>query len=438
MQSRLLIWVLGLSTAVWLGAASMTWFDARHEVDELLDGHLAQAAALLSVQADGDDDDIADAPVLHRYAPKVAFQVYIHGQLITRSLNVGREPMSPVASGFSTIDSTEGGQWRVFATSIPQRFVQIYVGERTESRDAIVMAVTRSTLTPLIISLPLLALLGFWSVRWGLMPLRRLSAKLARREPHSTEALNSRNLPTELLPLAQALNTLFDRIGRMVEMERRFTADAAHELRTPIAAIRAQAQVALGAGEDAAQRVHALHATLAGCDRASRLVDQLLTLARLEVPSEARSGKCDLVQVVRCVAAELAPAALAAGQTLELHVDGPVLLVANDTLLGVLVRNIVDNALRYSPKGSSVEIRVSEREGCAQLDIDDSGAGMTDEQIQRLGERFYRVLGNDSAGSGLGWSIIRRLIEVFEASLQVGRSERLGGLAVHVSWPRAR
>jgi two-component system sensor histidine kinase QseC len=436
MQAHLLTLVLGFSMAVWLGAATITWYDASHEVDELLDGHLAQAAALLSVQADGDDDDIADAPVLHRYAPRVGFQVFIGGQLITRTTNVGKMPMAEVTDGFSTVTLGQGERWRVFATYIAARGVQVFVGEKTESRQAILWAVMRSMLGPLFLALPLLALAGFWSVKRGLAPLRQLSIAVAKRAPNADVPLNTKDLPTELRPLAQALNTLFERIGRMVELERRFTADAAHELRTPIAAIRAQAQVALAAGEDDAQRTHALQSTLEGCDRASRLVDQLLTLARLETSMSATAVEVDITKVARHAVAQLAPSALARQQLLELHADTAVLQQVDDALLSVLIRNLLDNALRYSPPGTDIRMEVSSTDGSARLLVEDGGPGMTDTQLQRLGERFYRVIGNDASGSGLGWSIIHRVVTAFGAHITVDRSKRLGGLSVEVRWPR--
>lgn len=436
LQTRLLVMVLGLATLVWLGAALITWVDARHELDELLDGHLTQAASMLVMQADGDDDDIGDAPVLHKYAPQVAFQVFISGQLITRSVNTSTTPMSAQAEGFSTAVLPDGKPWRVFATFVPARDVQVFVAEKMELREAILWAVLRSMLWPLLIALPLLALAGWWSVRKGLEPVRQLSSQLSQRPPQALQPVSSGVMPVELAPLVEALNALLSRIGGMVESERRFTSDAAHELRTPIAAIRAQAQVALGAGDDGAQRAHALQATLAGCDRATRLVEQLLMLARLEAGPSNGAAPVDLSGVVRRVASELAPAALARAQVLELDAQTPCPLSANESLLGVLVRNLVDNALRYSPDGATVLLAVRQHEGGVEFSVQDSGPGMTPEQMARLGERFYRVMGSEQPGSGLGWSIVRRLADVFKARIAVARSDALGGLSVTVRWPR--
>lgn len=438
LQARLLALVLGLVAIVWLGAAIATWIDARHELDELLDGHLAQAAALLVVQqaGEGDEDDLADAPSLHKYAPSVAFQVFHEGRLMLRSANAASTPMSSATRGFETVRLAGGAEWRVFATRGADRDVQVYVGEQIASRSAILRAVLRSVLWPLFFALPLLALAAWWAVRQGLGPLRQLSRVLEQRRAQAVEPVVLSHAPLEMLPLLQALNQLFGRIGGMVESERRFTADAAHELRTPIAAIRAQAQVAMGAGADEAQRLHALQATLAGCDRATRLVEQLLTLSRLEAAPAALETTLDLSALTRRVAAELAPAALARQQTLELQAPVCCEVAGDEMLLGVLLRNLLDNALRYSPAGATIRIDVTRDEGATLLRVQDSGAGMNEAQMARLGERFYRVLGSEQPGSGLGWSIVRRIAQVHGAEVDVTRSEALGGLAVTVRWPR--
>lgn len=440
LQARLLIPLLGLVTVIWLGAAILTWVDAREELDDLLDGHLAQAAALLVVQqARADDDDgVADAPSLHKYAPQVAFQVFHQGNLVMRSANAGLSPMSPKIRGFATVRLDGGDPWRVFSTQGPESDVQVYVGEQTASRNAILWAILHSVLLPLLLALPLLALGGWWAVRQGLAPLRQLGQVLRQRQPQALKQVALADMPSEMRPMVEALNALFERIAFMVASERRFTADAAHELRTPIAGIRAQAQVAMGAGADAAQRQHALQATLAGCDRATRLVEQLLTLARLEAApaaATASTATVDLSAVARRVAADLAPTALARHQTLELEALAPHAVAGDDLLVGVLVRNLIDNAMRYSPDGARIWVSVAAESGQSALRVEDSGPGMTEPEMARLGERFFRVLGHEQPGSGLGWSIVKRIGKLFGAQVQVSRSDRLGGLAVSVRWP---
>ena len=437
LQGRLTAIVLGVVACVWLAITVLTWADARHELDELLDSHLAQAAALLVVQHAGEieDDYRPDAPVLHRYASKVAFQVFHEGRLALRSANAPDQPMlAPVAgfrSGYATV-SVGAAQWRVFAAHGAERDIQVYVGERVDSRASILRAVLRGTLWPMVVALPLLALAVWWAVLRGTAPLRRLGRTLAGRQPDALQPLPLTGLTSEMEPAIEALNSLLGRIGVLLESERRFTADAAHELRTPIAAIRMQAQVALGETDDALRR-HALGATLAGCDRAARLVDQLLTLSRLEAGRMPPMATLDLHALVQRAVAELAPGAIARGQVLDVEGTQACLIAGDETLIGVLVRNLVDNALRYSPQGARVRVWLRQNDGRFVLSVEDSGPGLSEPERRRLGERFFRAPGNGESGSGLGWSIVRRIAAVHGFELEAAASEDMGGLAVRVA-----
>ena len=440
LQGRLLLLVLATSLAVWLGTAVMTWRDARHELDELLDGHLAQAAALLVAQQAGehDDDERIDAPALHRYAPRVVFQVFHEGRLAMRSANAPAEPMVAGArklQGFHTV-VMDGERWRVFATRGAENDVQVFVGEHERSRRSILWAVLRSTLWPVAFALPLLALAGWWAVRQGVRPLHALGGTLAARDAGDLRPVQVADAPSEMQPMLDALNALFARIGGLLEGERRFTGDAAHELRTPIAAIRAQAQVAVGAADEA-QRRHALEATLAGCDRATRLVEQLLTLSRLEAEGAVLQEHVDLGQVVQRVSAELAPASLQKQQVLELDAAPGCMVHGDETLLAALARNLVDNAIRYSPRGAGIVVRVERSSNEIVLSVEDSGPGLPADDLRRLGQRFFRVTGTEAVGSGLGWSIVQRIAAAHGARAQAQRSPALGGLAVRLEFPGA-
>jgi len=440
LQGRLLVLLLGLVVSVWLATAVTTWFDARHELDELLDSHLAQAAAILVMQQSheaGEQEHEVDSPTLHRYAPKVAFQVFHEGRLALRSANAPASRMigtgERIESGFRTV-TFDGNAWRVFATHGAERDVQVFVGEQMTSRTAILWAVLRSTLWPMAVALPLLALAVWWSINRSVEPLRRLGRSLAERDASSLQPAVIQGAPLEMTPMIDALNGLFQRIAELMESERRFTADAAHELRTPIAAIRAQAQVALGE-VDAGLRRHALQATLEGCDRATRLVAQLLTLSRLEAGAEGTAIDVDLSELVRRVVAEEAPPGLRKQQTIEVDAANQCRVKGDATLLAVLTRNLVDNALRYSPESATVRITVQTSEAGVRLRVEDSGPGISDVDMKRLGERFFRVLGSGEGGSGLGWSIVRRIAAAHGASIQVSRSPALGGLRTDVVWP---
>ncbi len=442
LQGRLLLTVLGLVAGVWVAAAALTWLDARHELDELLDSHLAQAAALLVARQAGgmeDGDHEVDAPSLHRYAPRVAFQVFHEGRLVLRSANAPTGPMidlaDPAQGGFRTVHMGHTA-WRVFMARGAEHDVRVLVGEQLGSRRAILRAVLRGMLWPLLVELPVLAAAAWWAVRQGVAPMRRLGLLLKARSPQTLQPVQVAGAPSEMVPMLDALNGLFERIAGLMDAERRFTADAAHELRTPIAGIRAQAQAALGEGDEARRR-HALTATLQGCDRASHLVGQLLTLSRIESGAQPAWQPVELAALVRQVAAELAPQALDRQQVLELQADGPCRVMGDAALLAVLVRNLVDNAVRYSPPGASIRLAVAARAGHVLLTVEDSGPGMGDADTGRLGERFFRVLGSGQGGSGLGWSIVRRVAACHGAAVQVGRSGPLGGLWVQIGWQPA-
>lgn len=441
LQGRLLALTLGLVASVWLATALFTWIDVRHELDELFDAHLAQAAALLVVQQGKDVDEAheVDAPTLHRYAPKVAFQVFHEGELALRSANAPARPMVPLGEGFQAGFRTvpvDGVDWRVFATYGTERDVQVYVGEVISSRESVLLALLRGTLAPMALALPLLALVLWWGVRLAVAPLRRLGRVLAERRPQAVEPVVLDDAPLEMQPMLAALNDLFARIATLMESQQRFTADAAHELRTPIAAIRTQAQVAQTEPDDAF-RHHALQATIAGCDRAGRLVDQLLTLSQLEAGTAPSSGSADLAGVVRHTVAELASQAVRKGQTFELDAPEACLVAADPVLLRVLIRNLVDNAIRYNSTRAIVKVSVLRVADRVRMIVEDSGPGLSEAARARLGERFFRVLGTGQSGSGLGWSIVRRIAGVYGATLRVDRSATLGGLWVEVEWPAA-
>jgi len=283
------------------------------------------------------------------------------------------------------------------------------------------------------VAVPLLALAAWGAVYRGVAPLREVGRTLAERQPHALHPVIVDGAPAEMRPMLDALNGLLERIAALMESERRFTADAAHELRTPIAAIRAQAQVALGETDDALRR-HALQATLKGCDRATRLVEQLLILSRLETGAAPAMTALDLSVLVRRAVAEMTPQAIEKQQTIEVDAIEPNGVQGDEMLLSVLVRNLVDNAIRYSPPNALVRVAVAKRQAHVRLQVEDSGPGLSEQDLQRVGERFFRVIGSGQGGSGLGLSIVRRIAAVHGAEVRVGRSIALGGLAVEVDW----
>ena len=443
LQARIVLFVATTVSALWIATAAYAWIEASHELDELLDTHLAQAAALLVAQAshEGEALDMEQRDTSYRYASYVAFQMWHEGTLRWRSTNAPLSPLSTKTKGFET-RTIDGKAWRVFATEGAEHDVSLFVGERIDARDDILMAMLRGMFTPLAIALPLLVLAGWWAVRRGLSPLRALDTALAHRKAASLDPVTLDAAPREVFALQETLNRLFARINRLLENERRFTQDAAHELRTPIAAIRTQAQVALGAS-DAANRATALRNTIQGCNRAVHLVEQLLQLARVDASeTSANSGTqatSDLVDVSRQVLANLAPAASMKRQIVELVSPEHCRIPGDAALLSALLRNLVDNAIRYSPTQATVCVTITCSESHkVRLRVEDSGAGLTAELQQQLGQRFVRGIGSGEDGSGLGWSIVTRIAKLLDLEIDIATSSSYGGLAVQLTWPQAR
>jgi two-component system sensor histidine kinase QseC len=431
----LLLALLAAVALVWLATAAYTYFDARHEINELLDAHLAQSASLIVAQVGHELEEIEldELPSGPERARRVAFQVWERGRTLRlQSANAPQARLSPRAEGYSSA-LVDGRSWRVFSTWDARRRYLVQVGERDETRREIAAGIAANLLAPLLVALPVLGLFIWLSIGRGLAPLGRLGQEVAERRADNLGALATRDVPAEVLPLVQGLNALFERVGRLVENERRFTADAAHELRTPLAALKTQAQVARGASGDA-ERNHALDSVIAGCDRATRLVEQLLTLARLE-PDQARPPlRCEPGSIARQVVAELAPAALAKNVEIELCAAQPVSILGYADLIGVLLRNLVDNAVRYSPAGSTVRVEVTH----GRIDVSDQGPGIPLEERAKVGQRFYRIVGSGEEGSGLGLSVARRIAEIHAAELTLGEAEGGRGLRATVIFPEAR
>ena len=438
LQTRLLTTVLTLVLVAWGVAAALAWHETDEEVSDLLDAHLAQTAALLRLQPldELDEDRLNEAPELDKHQPRVVFQLWHEDQLLARSASAPQEPLTQRRKRGFADSQVDGKAWRVFVTQGREQDVRIVVGELQSVRKEIVQASLTSILKPMAWALPLLALGIWWAVRGSVRPLGRLGNAVAARQPQSLESLSTAGVPPEVLPLVTALNELFERMARLLATEQQFTADAAHELRTPIAGIRMQAQVAQGA-TNTQERATALQATVQGCDRATRLVEQLLQLARLDAEATPDRSSTPLADVARQVAADLQATAERRQQRIVLRepMAPGVHIPLPEPLARVLLRNLLDNALRYSPEGAEVQLQMDDQgDGHGQLGVEDSGPGLTPEEQARLGERFFRVLGTGQSGSGLGWSIIQRIARLHHLQVGTDRSPGLGGLRVTVHW----
>lgn len=440
LQNRLLASLLGVTALAWFAVLGLTWYETDHELNELLDAHLAQTASFLVTQVgDGHEDheDFTTAPTLHKYQPRVAFQIWHENQILARSEKAPQKAFrSDFQNGFANLE-IDGQVWRVFSTQGNAQDVWIQVAELGKYRQDILYAGLKSAIYPLFFAFPLLALFIWWSIRVSLSPLRTLGQEIGARKASSLEPLAEVEAVAEVQPLVKALNLLFKRVDVQMANERQFTSDAAHELRTPIAAIRMQAQVALGSTQADTQKA-ALDALIHGCDRATRLISQMLELSRLDAIESTHEQSdfepVDVVSITRTQLAESGAAWMEKNQQLSFESPDNLNLRINPAWLAIIIRNLVDNAIRYSPVGSSIRVKWLEAPALTLL-VEDSGPGMSAADMNRLGDRFFRVPGHDTTGCGLGWSILKRISRICHIQITLSKSEALGGLKVQLTWP---
>lgn len=313
--------------------------------------------------------------------------------------------------------------WRAAQHEIEELLWDHPVAERREiSRE-----IAEHLLQPMLVALPVLGLLLAAAIGIALRPLRAVADAVAARDPDHLEPLHLVRVPREIEPLLKRLNNLFDGIRRALDNERHFTADAAHELRTPLAALKAQAQVAQAAGDDAERR-HALQQILAGCDRATHLVEQLLTLARLDSAPVAPAQPVDLAALAAEVLAECAGEALARSDHLALDAPRPVPVAVPSALLRLLLGNLVHNAIRHTPNGTRIEVAVTTGDTGARLSVTDDGPGIPPGERGRVTQRFHR-LGSSGTGTGLGLAIVAGVATAIGARLAIDSRVGPGGAA---------
>ncbi|HEX6703484.1 MAG TPA: ATP-binding protein [Albitalea sp.] len=336
--------------------------------------------------------------------------------------------------GFADVQA--GAQtWRTFSVATPQRVIQ--VAQPVVIRQRLAADAAWRSVTPLLLIAPVMALVMWRVAALTLRPLRSVAADVRRRDEQSLAPLPTEDLPEEVSPLVTAFNQLLQRLSRSLDAQRAFVSDAAHELRSPLTALKLQLQLLRRAPDDAA-RGEAIAALGDGIERAVRLVEQLLTLARSEPGAPpATMEALDLSEVVRQAVADTVPFALARGSELELEADAPVPVRGDRTLLSVLARNLADNALRYAPAGSKVQITVRRDGGGAVLHVDDAGPGIPPGERERVFDRFYRRAASaDEAGTGLGLAIVKSVAALHGANVALADAP-LGGLRVVVRFPSA-
>lgn len=441
LRTRLLVY-LGLAIGlVALVQAAVAYRTALAEADAVFDYHMQQTALSLRGGLPFEPDAV------HGEHGEENFDFVVQiwsadGQQLYRSARRAELPDRAVL-GFSTV-LARGSTYRVYSLQTPRQVIQ--VAQDMAVRRHMARTLALRTVAPMAWLVPLLLAAAWWVVGSTLAPLQRLREQLAQRRADDLAAVGEGPLPDEIRPLVHELNGLFRRLQQAFEAQKRFVADAAHELRSPLAALKLQVQGLARAHDDEA-RQRAVQRLDAGIERASHLVDQLLLLARQQDGAGPTLRPLVLTEVLRLALADVAPAAqqrdidlglLPSDDAATAEEDAATTTVAGDAeALRVLLRNLLDNAVKYTPAGGRVDVAMRCQGEWVWIDIDDSGPGIGEAERERVFDRFYRVPGAAAAGNGLGLAIVKAIAEAHGATLALGRSAHLGGLRIELRLPVA-
>ncbi len=423
LKGRLFV-ILVLSTGlVWAFATAWIYLSTRAEVERVLDARLTEAARMVSSLVDSQEIDVTvaslDASAIPRrrhndYERQISCQIWsLSGSLIGRSDGAPETRMSDASEGFSERD-IDGRAWRVYAVRNEAAGVQVLVGDNLDIRARLVRDVVKGLILPMLLVVPALGTLLWVGVGRGMRPLDRLADGLARREAGDLHPIASEGAAAEIRPVVTALNGLFGRVHETRERERHFLAYAAHELRTPLAGLKTQAEISLRTDREDVRRT-ALTQIVTAVERTSRLVRQLLDTAGAEAAGGERAGtRVDLGRIVREVSDEQAGRASVRGIGITLMPPvGDAGPAVDETLAVLAVRNLIENAVNHSPDGGMVTVRWD----ASRLEVVDAGDGMREEEIGRAAERFFRGANRTAVGSGLGLTIVELCARRMNAEL---------------------
>lgn len=442
-RRRLAIRLLAIVSAIWLAAfAALLWQDW----DEINESYLGQAEHLAMAMAaafSGVDDaglkgdalpepSWRDSTSWRDGASNFFVIVRRDDREIYRSANAPHDMLVAPKTGASM--KTETGIWLIAVHSSANDGTQAVVGLAKGESLFFTVETASAVLLPMLFAFVLLVMGVLSTVRKGLAPINQLRQQLVHRSPRQLDPVEIEGAPVELQPMISSLNRLFARLANALETERRFIANASHELRTPLSAIKAQIQ-AIDRNAQSAETLARLEKILQGVDRSSRLIQQLLALSRAEAESaDLKVSLTDLAEIARAELAEIYPKAMANGVEIAFHGE-PAPALADPVEVSVLVRNLIENAVNYCDSGAQALVETGRIEGYSWLRIDDSGPGMSPEELERAFEPFRRGERASGTGSGLGLSIAQAIAKRHGGTLELRRSQGLGGLCVLLRLP---
>jgi len=371
----------------------------------------------------------------HYYETKIAFQVWnAERQLLVRSASAPDVPFAPLAPGYSD-ESYEDVPWRVF--SLPSGTLWIQVAEHSDIRTELSEKLAYAAAEPLVIGIPVLLVLLGLLIGYGLAPLGKLAQQIEARQADALTPVSLPRVPAEMAPVLDALNGLLGRLTSALERERRFTADAAHELRTPLAGLKVHAQNAARATTPA-ERQASIDRMLVALDRTIHLAEQMLAFSRASTSAAPEHKPVSLrqlaVEAIEALQARIGAQGLKA-TVICTPADSTAVVQGDRQKLASLIGNLLDNAVRYAPDGSAIDVVLREEHGAVTLEVADEGPGIPEELRARVFESYYRIPGSTGGGSGLGLAIVREVARAHGAAVEIRDGRGGKGTAVLVTFP---
>ncbi|WP_321818793.1 MULTISPECIES: ATP-binding protein [unclassified Paraburkholderia] len=452
-RRRLSLLVLLCVVVVWAVAVYGSFRYASREVREWQDARLVEYARFIARLDTADIEQFARIPFnaqielswpgQHRNAqsdsdrlPRDIHFALSDGQgTVISNLPIVTSSFPPALKDDSppmTIDVT-GTAWRIYQLRDERSGRRIQVMEISNTRSDMASGAAIKIISPLILALPALAVMLQYLIRRSLRPLDMVSSTIRRRDARSLTPLNVASIPKEVEVLVDAINRLLGQLRQSIVRERAFTSDAAHELKTPLAAIKVQAQVALTTSDPALQLL-AMQRVVQGVDRSARLAEQLLLLARLDEQDHIAASRVFTEELIDEAIMRHAPHAADRGIMLWAHADAHRAIHADPVLIGILLDNLIDNAIKYGEKQGNIEITTVDQGNFQCLAVLDDGPGVDPDDLAKLTDRFYRGTGVQSPGSGLGLSIVERIARYFHGTLRFGIGLNGRGLGVFVEF----
>ncbi len=354
------------------------------------------------------------------------------GKIVFQSTPITKLPIDSTPG--RSVFETGGVTYKIFSIVSGSQVIQ--VAQDRAARRNMARQLALRTVSPIFVMVPILVFLVWWVVSASLAPVDRVRKQVASRQPDELGEVSDSGLPDEIVPLVRELNLLFNRVQSAFDAQRNFIADAAHELRSPLAALKLQVEGLRRANDPVASEV-AIHRLASGIDRSTRLVEQLLMLARHQAaPNDAEfKEKIHLSMMVQSIVGDIWEAANSRNIDIGIVRSDYGLVLGHREAVNILVRNILDNSIKYTPVGGTVNIAIASSEQYCELVFEDSGQGVPQADRARIFDRFYRVVGASANGSGLGLAIVKTIADLHHALLTVGSSEQLGGLKVSIAFP---